>query len=86
MSAHLRVDAALDRLSDVRRFVREQVTAAAAPAECLDDVVQAVDEAATNVINHGYRGKDGWQFRGIGALAADMRWPLVGQLWEGRSG
>jgi LPS-assembly protein len=30
-----------------------------------------------------YRGKDGWQFRGIGALAADMRWPLVGQLWGG---
>ena len=60
MSAHIRVDADLDRLSDVRRFVREQVTAAAAPAECLDDVVQAVDEAATNVINHGYRGTDGW--------------------------
>ena len=60
MSAHLRVDADLDRLSDVRRFVREQVTAAAAPAECLDDVVQAVDEAATNVINHGYRGTGGW--------------------------
>ena len=60
MSAHLRVDADLKRLSDVQRFVREQVTAAAAPAECLDDVVQAVDEAATNVINHGYRGTDGW--------------------------
>ena len=30
-----------------------------------------------------YRGKDGWQFRGIGALAADLRWPLVGPLWGG---
>ena len=30
-----------------------------------------------------YRGRDGWQFRGIGALAADLRWPLVGGLWGG---
>jgi len=30
-----------------------------------------------------YRGRDGWEFRGIGALAADLRWPLVGQLWGG---
>jgi LPS-assembly protein len=30
-----------------------------------------------------YRGRDGWQFRGIGALAADFRWPLVGPLWGG---
>jgi LPS-assembly protein len=30
-----------------------------------------------------YRGKEGWQFRGIGALAADLRWPFVGALWGG---
>ncbi|HVF37462.1 MAG TPA: LPS assembly protein LptD, partial [Sphingomicrobium sp.] len=30
-----------------------------------------------------YRGEDGWQFRGIGAVAADIRWPLVGELWGG---
>jgi LPS-assembly protein len=30
-----------------------------------------------------YRGKNGWQFRGIGALAADFKWPLVGPLWGG---
>jgi LPS-assembly protein len=30
-----------------------------------------------------YRGQDGWQFRGIGALAADLRWPLIGPLWGG---
>ena len=30
-----------------------------------------------------YRGKDGWQFRTIGALAADFRWPLVGPLLGG---
>jgi LPS-assembly protein len=30
-----------------------------------------------------YRGDPGWQFRGIGALAADLKWPLVGALWGG---
>jgi serine/threonine-protein kinase RsbW len=60
MSGHLRIDADLGLLADVRRFVREQAAAADAPPECVDDVVQAVDEAATNVINHGYRGAGGW--------------------------
>jgi serine/threonine-protein kinase RsbW len=60
MSPHLRVDADLDRLAEVRRFVRERAAAADAPIECLDDLVQAVDEAATNAITHGYRGAPGW--------------------------
>ncbi len=30
-----------------------------------------------------YRGKEGWQFRGIGALAADVRWPFVGPAFGG---
>ena len=30
-----------------------------------------------------YRGEDGWHFRGIGALAADVRWPLVGAFFGG---
>ncbi|HTK59057.1 MAG TPA: LPS assembly protein LptD [Sphingomicrobium sp.] len=30
-----------------------------------------------------YRGKNGWQFRGIGAVAADLKWPLVGPLLDG---
>jgi serine/threonine-protein kinase RsbW len=59
-SAHLRIDADLDALADVRRFVRERAAAASAPVECLDDLVQAVDEASTNVIVHGYRGREGW--------------------------
>ena len=60
MSARLRIDAELARLAEVRRFVREQLSTADAPRDCLDDVVQAVDEAATNVITHGYRGTSGW--------------------------
>ena len=34
--------------------------AADAAHDSLDDMVQAVDEAATNVITHGYRGTAGW--------------------------
>ena len=30
-----------------------------------------------------YRGTDGWHGRAIGALAADLRWPLVGPLLGG---
>ena len=30
-----------------------------------------------------YRGDDGWQCRAIGALAADLRWPLVGPAFGG---
>ena len=30
-----------------------------------------------------YRGKDGWQGRGIGAFAIDVSWPFVGELFGG---
>jgi LPS-assembly protein len=30
-----------------------------------------------------YRGLDGWHARAIGALAADVQWPFVGQLFGG---
>ena len=56
----LRIDADLTELAGVRRFVRETAAAAGAPLECLEDLVQAVDEAATNVITHGYEGAAGW--------------------------
>lgn len=50
----LRVDADRAALAEVRRFVRSAATDAGAPAECLHDIVQAVDEAATNIVVHGY--------------------------------
>ncbi len=40
------------------------------------------DEAEETVVDI-YRGKNGWQFRGIGAVAADLKWPLVGPLFGG---
>jgi LPS-assembly protein len=30
-----------------------------------------------------YRGEEGWQFRGIGAVAADVAWPFVGEVLGG---
>ena len=56
----LRIPADLDRLADVRRFIRAAAASADAPVDCLDDLVQAVDEAATNVVVHGYDGRPGW--------------------------
>jgi len=45
------------------------------------DVYHTDDSAAT--ATQIYRGTDGWHGRGIGALAADMRWPFVGELLGG---
>jgi serine/threonine-protein kinase RsbW len=56
----LRVPADLDRLAEVRALVREVAEAADAPVACMDDLVQAIDEAASNVIRHGYAGAPGW--------------------------
>jgi serine/threonine-protein kinase RsbW len=56
----LRVDADLGALAEVRAFVRDAATAAGAPEACRSDIVQAVDEAATNAIVHGYAGSAGW--------------------------
>jgi serine/threonine-protein kinase RsbW len=55
----LQIPAELDRLADVRAAVRELARACDAPVTCMDDLVQAVDEAVTNIIVHGYRGGPG---------------------------
>jgi serine/threonine-protein kinase RsbW len=58
-STTFEITADVDRLRDVRRFVREQAPAFGADAASVDDLVQAVDEWVTNVIVHGYRGVAG---------------------------
>jgi anti-sigma regulatory factor (Ser/Thr protein kinase) len=55
----MRIPADLARVADVRAAVREVAEACDAPIDCEDDLVQAVDEAVTNVIIHGYRGDPG---------------------------
>jgi LPS-assembly protein len=45
------------------------------------DVYHANDTHLTQTLI--YRGTEGWSGRLIGALAADLRWPLVGQFLDG---
>lgn len=56
----LRIPAELPRIADARQFVRDSAAAAGTPIDCLEDLVQAVDEAATNAVLHGYAGAPGW--------------------------
>ncbi|MFL5684760.1 MAG: ATP-binding protein [Chloroflexota bacterium] len=53
------VPADLERVADLRATVREIGTGCQAPPDCIGDLVQAVDEAATNIIRYGYHGKPG---------------------------
>jgi anti-sigma B factor antagonist/serine/threonine-protein kinase RsbW len=55
----LRIPAELARLADVRQLVRQATRSAGAGPDTVDDLVQAVDEAATNAIVHGYAGRAG---------------------------
>lgn len=57
--ARLRVPAELDRLAELRGVVRDAARAWNAPPTCVDDLVQAVDEAATNIVVHGYGAAQG---------------------------
>jgi serine/threonine-protein kinase RsbW len=59
-SRRLRIPADLERVSEVRAAVREVAVGCDAPEACESDLVQAVDEAVTNAILHGYRGSPGW--------------------------
>lgn len=56
----LRIAADIRRLSELRTLVRETTRDAGASSDVVDDLVQAVDEAATNAIVHGYAGQPGW--------------------------
>jgi serine/threonine-protein kinase RsbW len=56
----VRVPSELSRLSTVRDLVRMVAKEVDASDACTADLVQAVDEAATNAIIHGYAGAPGW--------------------------
>ena len=55
-----RVPAELARLGEIRALVREVGAATGASQDAIDDLVQAVDEAAANAVVHGYAGRPGW--------------------------
>jgi anti-sigma regulatory factor (Ser/Thr protein kinase) len=50
----LRIGSDVDRLAEVRAFVRDAVTEFGGSTRAADDLVQAVDEATCNVMLHGY--------------------------------
>ncbi len=55
----LRIAAQLDQLEAVRRHVHDTAAALGADSDAVADMLLAVDEMATNVIVHGYRGEAG---------------------------
>jgi serine/threonine-protein kinase RsbW len=55
----LQIAAELKNLSTIGRFVEDNARTLGAGQECIADLIQAVDEAATNVIMHGYRNTPG---------------------------
>jgi serine/threonine-protein kinase RsbW len=55
----LLIAAELKNLEELRRFVKETATALGVDQATIPDVVLAVDEAACNIIVHGYRGRPG---------------------------
>ncbi len=60
ISTPLRIPAALERLAEIRRFVKERATTLGVEPDVLSDVLLAVDEAATNTIVHGYGVREGF--------------------------
>ena len=55
----VRIPADLERLAELRAAVRDVAERWDAPSDCTGDLVQAIDEAATNIIRYGYRGEPG---------------------------
>lgn len=40
-------------------------------------------DEVTRTVTASYQGQPGWTYRGVAALAIDMRWPFVGELFGG---
>ncbi|MBN1889766.1 MAG: ATP-binding protein [Thermoflexales bacterium] len=58
-SLSLHVTADVTRLAEIRRFVEETAAALGVEAGLVPKLQLAVDEAATNIIVHGYQGQVG---------------------------
>jgi serine/threonine-protein kinase RsbW len=55
----LRIDADVNNLIKIRTFLQESISNLGVDQEMIDDIILAVDEAATNIILHGYQGQPG---------------------------
>ena len=56
----IRVDADVQNLAEIRHFVEASANALQVAPAVVREVVLAVDEAATNIILHGYQGQAGF--------------------------
>lgn len=56
----LRIAAKLENLVAIRQFIEESASALGSDPRAVPDLLLAVDEAATNIIIHGYRGQSGF--------------------------
>lgn len=59
ISSPYRIAAKLENLAEIRRFIRERGAILDLDQDVINDMLIAVDEAATNVINHGYQDMEG---------------------------
>ena len=55
----LHIVAELKHLAIIRDFIRNAATVFEVDPSAIPDILQAVDESATNIIEHGYRGQPG---------------------------
>ncbi len=55
----LRIPAKLENLGNIRCFIEIAAAQSAFTPGEIQDLVQAVDEAVTNIIQHGYGGEEG---------------------------
>lgn len=62
----------MESLAAIRAFVRERATRLGLPPEEIGGLLLAVDEAVTNVIQHGYREREGSVEVEIGRDAQNM--------------
>ena len=56
----IRIASDVGRLAAVRDLIRTAAIEAGADRAYVEDLVQAVDEMATNAIVHGHAGREGW--------------------------
>lgn len=55
----LKIEARFDSLSAIRRFAHEALARLGCREDHADSLVHALDEAATNAVEHGYKGTPG---------------------------
>jgi len=57
--SRMRVEANVKNLTKIRNFVGQSTSGLGITQDTVDDIVLAVDEAATNIILHGYKERPG---------------------------